>query len=49
MAGMSGAIRSSSFVAIPYFWVAMVLVLIFGITLHWFPSQRGYYVTTDSS
>jgi peptide/nickel transport system permease protein len=34
--------------AIPYFWVAMVLVLIFGITLHWFPSQGGYYVTTDS-
>ena len=34
--------------AIPYFWVAMVLVLIFGITLHWFPSQGGYYVTTDT-
>jgi peptide/nickel transport system permease protein len=34
--------------AIPYFWVAMVLVLVFGITLHWFPSQGGYYVTTDS-
>jgi peptide/nickel transport system permease protein len=34
--------------AIPYFWVAMVLVLIFGITLHWFPSQGGYYVTTDN-
>ncbi len=34
--------------AIPYFWVAMVLVLVFGITLHWFPTQGGYYVTTDS-
>ena len=34
--------------AIPYFWVAMVLVLIFGITLHWFPSQGAYYITTDS-
>jgi len=34
--------------AIPYFWIAMVLVLIFGITLHWFPTEGGYYVTTDS-
>ena len=34
--------------AIPYFWVAMVLVLVFGITLHLFPSQGGYYVTTDT-
>ncbi|MBV9095035.1 MAG: ABC transporter permease, partial [Streptosporangiaceae bacterium] len=34
--------------AIPYFWVAMVLVLVFGLTLHWFPSQGGYYVTTDT-
>jgi peptide/nickel transport system permease protein len=34
--------------AIPYFWVGMVLVLIFALTLHWFPSQNGYYVTTDS-
>jgi peptide/nickel transport system permease protein len=34
--------------AIPYFWVAMVLVLVFGITLKWFPSQGGYYVTTDT-
>ena len=23
--------------AIPYFWMGMVLVLIFGITLHWLP------------
>jgi peptide/nickel transport system permease protein len=34
--------------AIPYFWVAIVLVLVFGLTLHWFPSQGGYYVTTDT-
>jgi peptide/nickel transport system permease protein len=34
--------------AIPYFWVGMVLVLIFALTLHWFPSQGGYYVTTDT-
>jgi peptide/nickel transport system permease protein len=34
--------------AIPYFWVAMVLVLIFGISLHWLPSQGGYYVSTDT-
>ena len=34
--------------AIPYFWMAMVLVLIFALTLHWFPSQGGYYVTTDT-
>jgi len=25
-----------------------VLVLIFALTLHWFPSQGGYYVTTDT-
>jgi peptide/nickel transport system permease protein len=34
--------------AIPYFWVGMVLVLIFALTLHWFPAQGGYYVTTDT-
>jgi peptide/nickel transport system permease protein len=34
--------------AVPYFWVGMVLVLIFGITLKWFPTQGGFYVTTDS-
>jgi peptide/nickel transport system permease protein len=34
--------------AIPYFWVAMVLVLVFGLTLKWFPSSGSYYVTTDS-
>jgi peptide/nickel transport system permease protein len=34
--------------AVPYFWVAMVLVLIFGITLRWLPSQGGFYVSTDT-
>jgi peptide/nickel transport system permease protein len=34
--------------AIPYFWVAMVMVLVFALTLHWFPSQGAYYVTTDT-
>jgi peptide/nickel transport system permease protein len=34
--------------AIPYFWVGMVLVLIFGITLHWLPTQGGFYVSTDT-
>jgi len=34
--------------AVPYFWVAMVLVLIFGISLHWLPIEGGYNVTTDS-
>jgi len=33
--------------AVPYFWVAMMLILIFGITMHWFPYEFGYYVTTD--
>jgi peptide/nickel transport system permease protein len=34
--------------AIPYFWVGMVLVLIFALTLHWLPEQGGFYVTTDT-
>jgi peptide/nickel transport system permease protein len=34
--------------AIPYFWMGMVLSLVFGITLHWFPSDSGYYVRTDT-
>jgi peptide/nickel transport system permease protein len=34
--------------AVPYFWVAMVLVLIFGITLHWLPIEGGFNVTGDS-
>ncbi len=34
--------------AIPYFWMGMMLVLIFGITLHWLPYQGGYYVSADT-
>ena len=34
--------------AIPYFWMGMVLVLIFGITLHWLPYVGGYNVSTDT-
>jgi peptide/nickel transport system permease protein len=34
--------------AIPYFWMGMVLVLIFGISLHWLPYLNGYYVSTDT-
>jgi peptide/nickel transport system permease protein len=34
--------------AVPYFWVAMVLVLIFGITLHWLPYIGGYNVSSDT-
>jgi peptide/nickel transport system permease protein len=34
--------------AVPYFWVGMVLVLIFALSLHWLPDSGGYYVTTDS-
>ena len=34
--------------AVPYFWVGMVVVLIFGITLHWLPTQGGFYVSTDT-
>jgi len=34
--------------AVPYFLVAMVLVLVFGITLHWVPYVGGYNVTSDT-
>jgi peptide/nickel transport system permease protein len=34
--------------AIPYFWMGMMLLLIFGITLGWFPQSGAYYVKTDS-
>jgi peptide/nickel transport system permease protein len=34
--------------AVPYFWVGMVLVLIFALSLHWLPDSGGYYVTTDN-
>jgi peptide/nickel transport system permease protein len=34
--------------AIPYFWMGMMLLLIFGITLKWFPQSGAYYVKTDT-
>jgi peptide/nickel transport system permease protein len=34
--------------AVPYFWVAMVMVLIFSLTLHWLPAQGGFNVTGDT-
>ena len=34
--------------AVPYFWVGMVLVLVFGINLHWLPYVDGYNVASDS-
>jgi peptide/nickel transport system permease protein len=34
--------------AIPYFWMGMVFVLVFGISLHWLPYEGGYYVSTDT-
>src|SRR4029077_5088884 len=34
--------------AVPYFWVAMVLVLIFGISLHWLPYIGGYNGSSDA-
>src|SRR5450755_2865780 len=34
--------------AVPYFWVGMVLVLVFGINLHWLPYVDGYNVATDT-
>ena len=33
--------------AVPYFWVGMVLVLVFGINLHWLPYVGGYNVASD--
>ncbi|GAA1449165.1 ABC transporter permease [Leifsonia poae] len=36
---------STFFSAIPYFWLALVLVYIFGSILHWFPVSGGYDFT----
>ncbi|UOE43045.1 ABC transporter permease [Agromyces larvae] len=33
--------------AVPYFWLALILVYVFATTLHWFPSQGGYDVVLD--
>ncbi len=38
-----GLLPVSTFIsAIPYFWLALVLVYVFGLTLHWFPVAGGY-------
>jgi peptide/nickel transport system permease protein len=34
--------------AVPYFLVAMILVLVFADTWHIFPNDKAYYVTTDT-
>jgi peptide/nickel transport system permease protein len=34
--------------ALPYFLVGIALLLVFGITLKWFPAEGAYYVTTDT-
>jgi peptide/nickel transport system permease protein len=36
---------STFFSAIPYFWLALVLVYVFGSILHWFPVSGGYDLT----
>jgi len=34
--------------ALPYFLVGIVMLLVFGITLKWFPTEDAYYVKTDT-
>jgi peptide/nickel transport system permease protein len=34
--------------ALPYFLVGIVLLLVFGITLGWFPTEDAFYVKTDT-
>jgi peptide/nickel transport system permease protein len=35
------------FNALPYFWMALILVLVFAVTLHWFPLSGGYDNTLE--
>jgi peptide/nickel transport system permease protein len=34
--------------ALPYFLVGIVLLLVFGITLGWFPTEDAFYIKTDT-
>jgi len=34
--------------ACPYFWMGLLIVYLFSITLGWFPAEHGYAVTTDT-
>src|SRR6266566_8360627 len=45
---LDGLIPATTFLAaIPYFWLALVLLYVFGSLLHWFPLNLGYsYDTT---
>jgi len=36
---------STFFSAIPYFWLALLAVLVFGYVLNWFPTSGGYGLT----
>lgn len=40
---LDGVLPAATFMhAVPYFWVALALVYVFGITLNWFPDSRAY-------
>jgi peptide/nickel transport system permease protein len=46
--GMADSILPPFFVittAIPYFWIGMMLILVFGVKLQWLPAAFGYDVT----
>jgi peptide/nickel transport system permease protein len=38
---------STFFQAIPYFWLAAILILLFGVNLPWFPISSGYDTSLD--
>ncbi|GAA4221068.1 peptide/nickel transport system permease protein [Streptosporangium album] len=40
---LDGVLPATTFMhAVPYFWVALALVFVFGVTLRWFPVSRAY-------
>ncbi|MEV4108081.1 ABC transporter permease [Nonomuraea sp. NPDC049695] len=40
---LDGVLPAATFMhAVPYFWVALALVFVFGVTLQWFPVSRAY-------